>query len=131
MTKTEIRDIIKEWNILFVDDEEFVVESMKEILPILFKKAYFAINGLDGIEICNNHKVDIVMTDLSMPKMNGLDMIKKIKQKQEDLKIICVSGHNEKEFIDEASKLKAVFIIKPINFEELYKALEKICLNKL
>jgi len=126
MTKENIKLIIKNWNVLFVDDDEFVVETMKEILPMLFKESYFALNGLGGISICKEHKIDIIITDLSMPKMNGIDMIKKIKEFNQDIKIICVSGHNENDFIEKAKQLNASFIIKPISSIELYTAIEKV-----
>ena len=126
MTKKEINSIIKNWNVLFVDDEEFVVETMKEILPILFKESYFATNGLDGIEICKENNIDLVITDLSMPKMNGIAMLNKILEFSKDVKILCVSGHNEREFIEKAQKLGAAFIIKPISSIELYQAIEEL-----
>ncbi|MCK5111309.1 MAG: response regulator [Arcobacteraceae bacterium] len=126
MTKEEIKSIIKNWNVLFVDDEEFVVETMKEILPILFKDSYYAVNGLDGVSVCKEHKIDLVMTDLSMPKMNGIDMLKKIKEFNQDIKVICVSGHNESDLMQQAKQLGASFIIKPISSAELYDAIEEI-----
>ncbi len=126
MTRIEIKNIIKDWAVLFVDDEEFVVDTMREILPMLFAKSYFALNGIEGIELSNKYKIDLIITDLSMPKMNGIDMITKIKQLYPDIKIICVSGHNESNFIEDSKKLDAEFIIKPISSSVLYKAIEKI-----
>ena len=126
MTKKEINSIIKDWNVLFVDDEKFVVETMKEILPILFKESYYATNGLDGISICKENNIDLVITDLSMPKMNGIVMLNKILEFNKDMKILCVSGHNEREFIEKAQELGASFIIKPISSTELYQAIEEL-----
>ena len=110
---------------LFVDDEAFVVDTMKEILPMLFKNSFFALNGLEGIEVCKNNDIDIIITDISMPKMNGIDMLKVIKKLKPSIKIICVSGHNESNFMDEAKILEATFIIKPISSSVLYSAIEQ------
>ncbi|MEA3553873.1 MAG: response regulator [Campylobacterota bacterium] len=126
MTKNGIKLKLKDLTVMFVDDEEFVVETMQEILPMLFKNSYFANNGLDGISQAKKNKIDILITDLSMPKMNGIDMIKKIKEFSSDTKIICVSGHNESEFVQKAQELKSLFIIKPISSSELFKALEEV-----
>ncbi|MEA3384624.1 MAG: response regulator [Campylobacterota bacterium] len=126
MIKDKIKHKLQTLNVLFVDDEEFVVETMKDILPILFKNAYFAINGIDGIKIVKEHKVDIVITDLSMPKMDGIEMLENIKLIDPDIKSICVSGHNDINFLEKAKDLKSEYIIKPINSIELFKALEKI-----
>lgn len=126
MTKDEIKLKLKNLTVMFVDDEEFVVETMKDILPMLFKESYFANNGVDGITQAKNSKIDILITDLSMPKMNGIDMIKKIKTFSPDTKVICVSGHNESEFMKKAEELKSSFIIKPISSGELFKALGEV-----
>ena len=126
MTKNEIKLKLKDLTVLFVDDEEFVVETMQDILPMLFKKSYFAYDGLDGIEQAKKSHIDILITDLSMPKMNGLDMIKNIKVFNPEIKVICISGHNESEFLQKAKKLKTSFIIKPISSNELFKALGEV-----
>ncbi len=126
MTKNEIKLMLKNLTVMFIDDEEFVVETMKDILPMLFKESYFANNGIDGIALAKENKVDIIITDLSMPKMNGIDMIKKIKTFSPDVKVICVSGHNESEFITKAKELNSAFIIKPISSFELFKALGEV-----
>lgn len=126
MTKEEIKEHIKALNVLFVDDEEFVVEILKDILPLMFYQAHFASNGMEGLKIFEKEKIDLVITDLNMPKMNGITMLKNMKLLKNDIKSICVSGHNEKEFIEEAKKLGSSFIIKPINSNELFNALREI-----
>jgi two-component system response regulator YesN len=126
MNKDILKKNLRKSNILFVDDEEFVVQTMKDILPILFNKAHFALNGFDAIDIVEKNHIDIIITDLSMPKMDGIKMLKKIKEQKPRIKTICVSGHNEKEYLNEAKKLGSSFIIKPISSFELYSALEKV-----
>ena len=126
MIKQEIKNNLKQLNVLFVDDEEFVVETMKEILPILFKDSFFALNGKDGITIVENNKIDIIITDLSMPKMSGIDMLKNIYKIDSNIKCICVSGHNENNFLDQAKELRCQYIIKPINSKQLYAAFSKV-----
>ena len=126
MTKDDIKLKLKDMSVLFVDDEEFVVETMQEILPMLFKDSFFASNGLDGISKAQENKIDILITDLSMPKMNGIDMIINIKTFSPNTKIICVSGHNESEFTKKAEELKCAFIIKPISSSELFKVFDEV-----
>lgn len=126
MTKTEIKKVIKNFDVLFVDDEEFVLNTMKETLPILFKSANFADNGLDAIKMCKDCNIDFVITDISMPKMNGITMVQNIKEFLDDIKVIFVSGHNESEYIDVIRELQSSLIVKPINSTDLYKALEEV-----
>jgi len=122
----DIKNLINNWNVLFVDDEKFVVDTMRSILPMLFKNSHFAYNGIDGVNICKENKIDLLITDLSMPKMNGIDMIKQIKSFHKDIKVICISGHNEQEYLKEAKELNASFIIKPISSAALYNAINEI-----
>ena len=120
MTKLELKLKLKTLSVLFVDDEEFVVETMQDILPMIFHDCFFAKNGLEGIQHYKNNKIDIVITDLSMPKMNGIEMLKEMKKINPNLKSICVSGHNEKSYIDDSLNLESKYIVKPINSIELY-----------
>ena len=126
MIKDNIKRKLKNLTVIFVDDEEFVVDTMREILPALFKRSYFSLNGIEAIEEVKKHNIDIVLTDLSMPKMNGIDMIKEIHKFKIDIKVVCISGHNENEFINKAKELGCSFIIKPISSNELFKALEEV-----
>lgn len=126
MNHIQIRETIKKLSVLFVDDEEIVIDIMQDILPILFKNAYYAKNGIEGIEQFKEHRPDIIITDLSMPNMGGIAMLKIIRHFDENVKIICLSGHNEKEQIEECKKLNGIFLIKPISSNILYTALEKV-----
>ncbi|MEA3499312.1 MAG: response regulator [Campylobacterota bacterium] len=126
MDKNDIKAKLKNLSVLFVDDEEYVVEIMKDILPELFKESYFAKNGLEGVLKAKENMIDIIITDLSMPKMNGINMVKEIRQFNKDVKVVCVSGHNELEFTKKARELNSAFIIKPISSGELFKALGEL-----
>lgn len=124
MENDEIKKRIKEMSVLFVDDEDFVVETMKEVLPILFKESYFALNGEDGLEILKIKDIDVVITDISMPKMCGQDMVNSFDSKE--LKVIFLSGHNEKDYLEMAKKVNGSFIVKPISSKELFRALREV-----
>jgi len=126
MNKVEIKEKIKDMSVLFIDDEVVVIDIMKEILPMLFKDAYYATDGLDGINQYKKYTPDIIITDLSMPKLDGITMLKKIKEIDENVKIICISGHNEVDSINECTILGCSYIVKPINSAVLFKAFEKV-----
>ena len=126
MERAQIIEAIKDLSVLFVDDEEVVIDIMQDILPMLFKNSYFAKNGIEGIEQFKEHKPDIIITDLSMPYLDGISMLKIIKEFDEDIKIICLSGHNEKQQIEACKNLNGAFVIKPISSNILYNALDEI-----
>ena len=126
MERNKIQQTIKDLSILFVDDEEIVIDIMQDILPMLFKNSFYARNGLEGIEEFKKHKPDVVITDLSMPQLDGISMLKIIKDLDKNVKIICLSGHNEREQIAACQDLGGAFIIKPISSNILYDALGEI-----
>jgi len=126
MDKTLIKNKIKDLSVLFVDDETIVLDIVKEFLPMLFKNAYYAKDGVEGLSKYIKYKPDIIITDLSMPKLDGISMLEKIKLINNGVKVICVSGHNEINNINYCTSLGCSYIIKPISTNLLFKALEKV-----
>ena len=72
------------------------------------------------------HNPDIIITDLSMPKLDGIEMIKEIKVINNNIKVICISGHNEHSEIDKCLALGCTYIVKPISSTVLFKAFEEV-----
>lgn len=97
-------------NVLIVDDNEMVIEALSKIIDwirynfTLIGKAY---NGVDALEIARKYSVDILITDIKMPEMDGLELIRIITDKQPDIKIVVLSSYNEFSFVREAFKLGA------------------------
>lgn len=126
MDKALIRDEIRNLTVLFIDDEKVVIDIMKDILPMLFKDTYYATDGIEGINQYKKHIPDIIITDLSMPKLDGITMLKEIKKLDESVKIICISGHNELDNIRACTNLGCTYIVKPISSAVLFQAFEKV-----
>ena len=99
---------------------------MKNILPFIFKETHFATDGNQAIELYKKYQTDLVITDLSMPKLDGLSMLKVIRKINEDVQCIFISGHTENSFKNECKKLNCTYIIKPISSKILFEAFEKI-----
>lgn len=121
-------DILKELVVLYVEDDEYAIEGLEIILSKKVKKIYTAINGQAGLEIYKNHHIDIVITDIRMPIMNGIEMVKEIKKINSNAKIIYVSAHNEEDVLLQAIDAGADgFIIKPLTIRtKLMFALTKV-----
>ncbi len=126
MDRTQIKNSLKNLSVLFVDDEEIVIDIMQDILPMLFKNSYYARDGVEGIEQFKQNKPDIIITDISMPHLDGISMLKVIKEIDDNVKIIFLSGHNEQDQIEACKDLNGEFIIKPISSSILYQALGKV-----
>lgn len=111
---------LKDYTVLFVDDDELIVMLMSKMLKNLFKEVQIANNGEDGYQKYINFKPDLVLTDINMPIIDGLNMSKNILNFNPNQKIISITGHNDAKYTDELNSLKIPFVIKPVNREELY-----------
>ena len=119
--------------ILLAEDEEKVRESFKKVLLLYVDEVYTACDGEEALELYHTHKPDILITDLKMPKLNGLDLIKTIRKENEDIPIIVTSAYTDQEFLLESIKLSLVeYAVKPIremNLSELLESCAQILLK--
>ncbi len=115
---------IKDISILLVEDEEELREYLKEYLEIFFHRVYSASDGEIALDIYNQKKPDIILTDINIPNMDGLSLVSKIREKDAKTKIIIMSAHSEQEKLLQAIKLHLEsYLIKPIKNEDLKKIL--------
>ncbi|KEA45647.1 chemotaxis protein CheY [Campylobacter mucosalis] len=123
---------LKNLTILIVEDENDTRELMQEVLKDEFSKVITAQNGDEGLKKFKKYNPDIVLTDIAMPIMDGLDMTGAIKQISRDVPIIALSAHSEKEKL-----LKAIdvginkYLMKPIDVDELLSMLESVAKDRL
>ncbi|MCG2726283.1 MAG: sigma-54 dependent transcriptional regulator [Elusimicrobia bacterium] len=117
-------------NILIVDDSLDTLELIKRNLKSKNYTVVTASSAQSAVDILENHKIDLLITDLKMPKVDGLNLIKHVKRNYNDLGIIMITGFAT---IDGAVKaIKAgseEFIPKPFTDQELFKAIEKVLAN--
>ena len=117
--------------VLYVDDSNTLLKLVSLFLNNIFKKVYTASNGVEGLESYKVNNPDIVITDLTMPKMDGHNLIKNIKKINPDAPIIIISAHSDSQNLLEVIHMGVSdFIPKPIDLELLQNALFKIA-NKL
>lgn len=114
-------------NILIVDDDDSFLNIYKKIFT---RKKYNVIttnSANQAIEIVKNNEFDILITDMYMPELTGIDLIKKVKQLAPNIEIILVTGNGSIENAVKAIKEGAyTYIEKPIDFEELFSNISKI-----
>lgn len=112
--------------VLYVEDETEAREALSKYLKRRFGKIFTAVDGLDGLNLFKEQKPDLVIVDLYMPNMDGLEMIKEIKKISPDVYVIITSAVDDVEVI-----LKSVdigihkYLLKPIDPEELIKAVHE------
>ncbi len=120
----------KNLNILYVEDDELLRVSTARLLSNFFNHIETAVDGQDAydkyLKYFEEHNLfyDIVMTDINMPKLNGLDLVKKIKHLNNEQVTIVITAFNEKKYLKSAINLSIdEFILKPIEYDELKNAL--------
>jgi len=101
-----------------------------ELLTMFFKNIIIAVDGEDGLDKFkdeNNKDIQLIITDINMPKLNGLDMISKIKEHNEDISILVISAYSEIEYLMESIKIQVDdYLLKPIQTTTFVSVISKI-----
>ena len=120
------------YKILLVDDHQMFIDGMKSILhkQSTFQVVAEALDGDEALKILENQEIDIVISDISMPKMSGIELTKIVKQKYPEIKVIIVSMHNDRAVVSEILMAEAEgYILKNTGKKELLDALMKVADN--
>ena len=116
----------KTMRILYVEDDEPLQSEFALMLWDIFDTIVLASNGEEGLEKFSQHPFDLVITDIRMPKMNGIEMIRAIKKTHPSQPIIVTSAYNETEYLLQLIELGVDgFITKPLSSEHIFRTLVK------
>lgn len=109
---------LRKLKLLFVEDEEELLQIICDALSKLEINYLTASNGVEALEVIeNNSDIDAIITDINMPHMNGLEMIKRLKESGNELPIIIMSAHTEEEYIEKAKDFGVTeYLLKPFDF---------------
>lgn len=109
---------LRSMKLLFVEDEEDLIDIISDTLNKLNVQYLTASNGEEALRIIeDNPDITMIITDINMPVMNGLDMIKELKNKKITTPIIVMSAHTELEYINKAKELGVEdYLLKPFDF---------------
>lgn len=120
----------EERHILVVDDEEEVRDTLYHVLKSLDYRPHVAASGKDALAILRSEKIDVVLSDLYMPEMDGIELLKKVRQEDNKVVFLMITAHPTIETAVEAIKKGAYdYLTKPFHIEEvrlkINRALEK------
>ncbi len=116
----------KNFTTLYVEDNEQIRRQTIYILKKFFNSVYEAKDGNSGLELYKKYKPNIVLTDIHMPELGGMEMVKVIRQNDKNTKIIVLSAYSDKKFLFDAIEFGVVsYIEKPLNIDLLLKAFDK------
>ena len=127
MNKKEFKNI----KILYVEDEDNIRENAVFYLKRLFDIVFEAKDAFEALEIIEQKNPHIIITDINMPKLNGLELIKNIRKKDSKIAIIVLSAYTKTDYLLEAIELGLVkYLVKPIRHETIYPVLTQ-CVKKI
>ncbi len=118
----ELSDMV----ILYVEDDQLIAEAFIMTLKRIVNNVYYRKNGAEGLEAYRSINPDIIISDVKMPVMGGMEMSKIIRKENDDIPIIIVSAYNETEFLEEAfSSGITYYLKKPVNRLVLMRSLNE------
>ncbi|MCF6200596.1 MAG: EAL domain-containing protein [Hydrogenimonas sp.] len=113
--------------LLYVEDDLPARVATKAVLEEFFDHIEEASDGLEGVKIFKNGNFDLIITDINMPRMNGLEMIKRIRKESPDIPILILSAHNESEFLISSISLNVEgYLLKPIELEQFLEIMSRV-----
>lgn len=119
--------LTKNLNILYAEDDEFIQEALTAYLKKLFHNIDTAKNGKEALELYIKNDYDIVISDIQMPILNGIELTKKIKEIDNEQIIIISSAYSDNQYFLESIKLGVdAYILKPIDYQLLNSAFYKV-----
>ncbi len=120
---------MKTWKILLVDDEEEFVTALAERLELRGLEASIATSGGDALKRIDADEPDLVVLDVLMPGLGGLDVLDQIRKTDPQIKVILLTGRGSAEEDDQSVPLGAFdYLIKPVNIDDLIQKM-RVALN--
>ncbi len=127
----ELIEKLKSLTILYVEDEDGIRKNIADSLSYFAKEVIEATNGQEAFELYEQRKPDIILSDIHMPILNGIDFVKKVRKTNREIPIVMITAHTDKEYLLEAVELHMEkYLVKPIELDALLGVLEK-CVNVL
>lgn len=112
------------YTLLYVEDDELIREMVIDYLEDYFSIIYVASNGEEALKTYEEHAPSLIITDIKMPKMNGLELSAKIRESNQQIPIIITTAYTSTKYLLQAVELHLIkYLVKPVEEENLQKAL--------
>lgn len=117
---------LKMLTVLYAEDEEGIRKNIADSLSYYVKEVYQASNGNEAFEIYKEKKPDIILSDIHMPILNGIEFVKRVRAIDKNTPIAMITAHTDKKYLLDAVELHMEkYIVKPIDIDELMDTLEQ------
>ena len=127
MDLEKILALTKNLSVLIVEDELALRESFQFLLQNLFAEVDTAEDGQEALNKMDERDYDIVLTDLSMPRMSGLRLVDTIRKKSQSQIVVAISAHDDEEFSEALAPYNVKLLNKPLEMDELFETLVPLC----
>lgn len=113
-------ELLKNMSILYAEDDVLVQKSTAKILTIFFAKVHLVNNGVDALKVYERVKPNVIMLDVEIPVVDGLEVARRIRENDLKTPIIIHTAHNDTQYLHRAIKLNlSDYLFKPFSFEQL------------
>ncbi len=130
MSECNLLDVLSNKKVLCVEDEACILNNIMESLELFFGKVVGVKDGIEALDEAKSNLYDVIMLDISIPHMDGLEVVKKIREFDKKIPIIILSAHTEQEYLWRAVELKITrYLVKPYDKNTLIKALEDVAME--
>ncbi len=119
--------ILKNLNILYVEDEDAIIDKYAYFLKELFREVHIARDGEEAFYLYEENNIHIILLDLLIPKLNGINLAKKIRKIDDNVALIALTAHSDREILLDIIDLNfSSYLIKPVGRSDLMNALLKV-----
>jgi len=116
---------LKNYSILYVEDEPEIQANIAEYLNNYFKTVFLASDGKEALRIYQGNRPEVILLDINLPKMDGLDVAQEIRRQDQSTKIIMLTAFTEKEKLLKATELRLTrYLVKPVTPKDFKETLE-------
>lgn len=127
MDLKELRVYTGSLNVLYVEDDEAIAKKLVSVLQAIFSNVVYTQDGKEGLAAYKNTTFDLIISDISMPNLNGIEMAKEIKRINPKQRLIFSTAHSESHLLMEAIRLNVDgYMLKPIDHLDFMALLEKV-----
>jgi len=120
------KTILNSSSILLAEDDKMLQQSFAKLLGFYVSSVFVASDGIEALNIYKQNNPDIIITDVKMPKLDGIEFIKKIRESDSKIPIVVTSAYTDKEYLLESIKLSLVeYLIKPMREDDLDRVLSR------
>lgn len=125
------KELNKNIKVLYVEDDEIARENGVEFLENYFENIYEAADAITAYKLYEKYTPEIIITDIQMPKLNGLEFVKRVREKDKYTQVIVITAFSDKEYLFKAIELSLVkYLVKPVNEKDFIEALD-LCVESL